>query len=192
VIYKLENIQPIQEEYEYRDIELDKAIQEDRLIEFILEDLYGSNLTLEEQFTYKQEILSEEVGAKQIAGLIGVSPESLDNMVSVQKCTNMIDRLNEKERQAEEKLDRSRAEEKGKFATLVHIIKQAIQWLKRKLLRIKDSAMDMIKRSPNGYHAAVRGYDEVVKRETSPDAVKKRIMEAQPKKDNVVQFPNKK
>jgi citrate synthase len=189
VIYKQEDIQLVREEY--RDAELDQAIQEDRLIEYILEDLYGNSLTLEEQFTYKQEILSEEVGAKQIAGLIGVSPESLDNMVSVQKCTNMIDRLNDKERKAEDDLDRARAEEKGKFAVIVNMIKKAIAWLKRKLLRIKDSAMDMIKRSPNGYHAAVRGYGEVIKRETSPDAVKKRIMDAQPKKDNVVKFPDK-
>ena len=188
MIYKQEDIQLVEEDY--IDTELDQAIQEDRLIEYILEDLYGNNLTLEEQFTYKQEILSEEVGAKQIAGLIGVSPESLDNMVSVQAITDKIDRLNNKEREAEAKLERSRAEEKGKLATLIHIIKQAIQWLKRKLLRIKDSAMDMIRRSPNGYHAAVRGYKEVVNRNSSPDAIKKRIMDAQP--NNVVQFPNKK
>jgi len=190
VIYKQEDIQLVKEKYV--DTELDQAIQEDRLIEFILKDLYGNNLTLEEQFTYKQEILSEEVGAKQIAGLIGVSPESLDNMVSVQKCTNMIDRLNDKERKAEDDLDRARAEEKGKFAVIVNMIKKAIAWLKRKLLRIKDSAMDMVKRSPSGYHAAVRGYKEVVDRNTTPDAIKKRIMSAQPDKNNVVQFPNKK
>ena len=189
MIYKQEDIQLVREEY--RDIELDQAIQEDRLIEFILEDLYGNNLTLEEQFVFKQEILSEEVGAKQIAGLIGVSPEALDNMVSVQSITSRIDSLNNQEREVENQLERARAEEKGKLATLIHIIKQAIQWLKRKLLRIKDNAMDMNKRSPNGYHAAVRGYKEVVDRNTTPDAIKKRIMDAQPKKDNVAQMPNK-
>lgn len=190
MIYKQEDIQLVREEY--RDIELDQAIQEDRLIEFILEDLFDNSLTLEEQFTYKQEILSEEVGVKQIANFVGTTPENLNNMVSIQKWTGYIDRLNNQAREKEKQMDRARAEEKGKFATLIHIIKQAIQWIKRKILRLKDSAMDMIKRSPNGYHAAVRGYDEVVKRETSPDAVKKRIMDAQPKKDNVVQFPNKK
>ena len=92
----------------------------------------------------------------------------------------------------EEKLDRARAEDKGKLATLIHIIKQAIQWIKRKILSIKDSAMDMIQRSPNGYHAAVRGYSAVQNRLASPESVKKRIMDALPKKNNVVQFLNKK
>jgi len=190
VIYKQEDIQLVKEEYV--DTELEQAIQEDRLIEFILEDLYGNSLTLEEQFTYKQEILSEEVGEREIANFIGTTPEKMKNMVSIRKWTSCIDRLNKQERETEEKLDRARAEDKGKLATLIHIIKQAIQWIKRKIISIKDSAMDMIQRSPNGYHAAVRGYSAVQDRLASPDSVKRRILDAQPKKDNVVQFPNKK
>ena len=167
MIYKLEDIQPVQEEYEYRDIELDKAIQEDRLIEYVLEETFEHRLTLEEQFIFKQEILNEDLDKNGISGIMGISQDQLEKLTSVDSITKMIDKLNEKEREEEDKLAKAEVNKKGFIHKVIYYIKKAIKWLKRKLLRIKDNTMDLIRRTPSGFHAAARGAKEIIERGTA-------------------------
>ena len=158
MLYKQKDVMILKEDK--ISIELDKAIQEDRLIEYILDESFNHTLTLEEQFMYKQEILNENLDENGISSMMGISQEQLDKLDSVSSITQMIDRLNEKEREEEDKLAKAEADKKGFIHKIIYYIKKAIKWLKRKLLRFKDNAMDLFKRKPSGFHAAVRGAKE--------------------------------
>jgi hypothetical protein len=164
VIYKQEDIQLVREEY--RDIELDQAIQEDRLIDYVLDEAFSNQLTIEQHFLCKQEILKEDENLDKngIAGIAGISVEELEKLDSVEPITNMIDRLNEKEREEEDKLAKAEADKKGIISKVIYYIKKVIRWLKRKLLRIKDRVSDFVHKKPTGFSAAVRGAKENMER----------------------------
>lgn len=183
MIYKEESLvnNDYQPAYSDDDIlyeELSESIEKDRFYDFIVESVFDNDeLTLESKYYFKKEIINEDikVGENEIAQVIGTNVNNLKNIKSVEKLRDLLRTCNEKEQEERDKLDRARAEEKGKITVIINMIKKAIRWIKERLLRFKDTVVDTVTNSPSGYSGAVREYKKNAENSINPSRIRSNI-----------------
>lgn len=183
MIYKDKSLLNDENQFAYSDDdilydELSESIEKDRFYDFIVESVFDiDELTLESKYYFKKEIINESinVGENEISQVLGITVNDLKNTKSVEKLRNLLRTCNQKEQEEKDKLDRARAEEKGKIAVIINMIKKAIRWIKEKILRFKDTVVNTVTNRPAGYSGAVREYKKNVENSISPSRIRSNI-----------------
>lgn len=155
---------------EYNKIKEDMniAIEENRLLDWVITESYGAdNILPEEIYTVRNQLESikesnEDDGPTLISMILGLAKNKVDKTIkSPEKSSVILRALKEKLLEVKDKEERAKAADRGLFSTLIYTIKKAILWLISKFKDLKDDAYDTIYDKPVGYSKAKRDYKDV-------------------------------
>lgn len=151
-----------------------EAIEQDRLLEYVVETAYGSNNILPDQVVSivksinesKENPYDDSTGVKVLRTLFkgtkATGKYAIDGVLKDPTIASRFLRaLKLKLKNAEDMEARAKANQRGFFATVVYTIKKAILWLVNKFRDLKDTVLDAIEDKQSGYHQARRDYQDL-------------------------------
>lgn len=151
-----------------------EAIEQDRLLEYVVETAYGSNNILPDQVVSivksineaKENPYDDSTGVKVLRTLFkgtkATGKYAIDGVLKDPTIASRFLRaLKLKLKNAEDMEARAKANQRGFFATVVYTIKKAILWLVNKFRDLKDTVLDAIEDKQPGYHQARRDYQDL-------------------------------
>lgn len=169
----------LNEDYQICLEEIDYAIENNKLPQYVIESFYGNELTYED--LYKElktineskdvyyEVETDDSKIYQFLKAIGhgtkmYTQSVVDRTLKDPERTSILLRsLKNKLQQTEDLKAKAKANERGLFSTLIYIIKKCITWVLNKVKDVKDKIMDAKEDKPYGYRQARRDYKDIQK-----------------------------